>query len=550
MAVGLPEGGRIEWPPPELKPQLDLMTVYSAWYKGDPDELGNVYGGGRYGGAPYSERRFDMPRTHPSQYRGGLLGTIARAWWGKPVPPGDHPNKLHVPAAEDIAVVSSELLFAEPPRVRFQNAQTQKRWDEAAARTLLHAKLLQGAEVQSPLGGVYMVITWDKDLIGYPFIRPVQADVAVPEFRFGWLTAVTFWQCIHEDKGERWRHLERHEPGRILHGLYKGTEKELGYPIPLQSHPETERLLPQVNTIPGRLTAAYVPNALPNRLDPKSNLGRSDYTPGIITLMDALDETYTSVMRDLEQGKSRLVVPESYLQSNGPGYGTRFESERSIFTPISAIDSPERAATIAQVQFMIRAQEHLLIAQDLMAQIVRHAGYSAQSVLGDDSTVETTATEANIKDRRSNQTMDKKSLYWGDALETLIETYLLLDKIVFGSDATPERPKTEFGEQVQEQPLVLAQTAQALFAAESASIETRVRIAHPAWEDEQVKEEVNKIKEEMGTPMEVEKMNIPPVVPGAPKPGQGQGKPAGLPGTNPTGAPKRPAGAKGQAGGS
>jgi hypothetical protein len=290
--AGLPEGGKVAWPPQDHEDLCERMRIWKAWYAGDPEMLAAIYGGGRGNTAAVSEFRFDTPRNHPAQYRGGVVGTVARMWWGKPIPPGDYPNKLHIPAASDLAVVSSQLLFSEAPRVQFgEDKATQKWWDDMASRSNLHAKLLQAAEVQAPYGGVYLVIAWDKEIADYPFIRPVVPDCAIPEFRWDVLNAVTFYEVVKAEKGKVWRHLERHERGRILHGLYLGDEKTLGWPAPLQALPETAMLQPQVETVPGKLTAAYIPNMLPNREDPRSYQGRSDYSPGLITLFDALDET-------------------------------------------------------------------------------------------------------------------------------------------------------------------------------------------------------------------------------------------------------------------
>jgi len=53
-----------------------------------------------------------------------------------------------------------------------------------------------------------------------------------------------------------------------------------------------------------------------------------------------------------------------------------------------------------------------------------------------------------------------------------------------------------FPPKVQEDTLELAQTAQALKSAESASIETRVRLVHPEWDGDRVNDEVDRIRDE------------------------------------------------------
>ncbi|WP_433067388.1 phage portal protein [Dactylosporangium sp. CS-033363] len=525
---GLPPGGNTPWPPPERKHAMERFLIWRAWYRGDPEEIAATYGGG--GSAQLSERRFTLPGNHPAQYRGGVVGAVARAWWGKPIPQSDYPSKMHIPAPEDLAVVSSQLLFSEPPQIKWEDEKTAKRMSEVLNRSKFHAKLLQGGEVQAAYGGVYMVITWDDELAGHPWIRPVLADAAVPEFAWDILTAVTFADCVQEeDAGQTvWRHLERHERGRILHGLYKGSKETLGQQLPLTAHPKTARLQPQIETVKDRLTVAYIPNLLPNRLDPGSVEGRSDFSPGMITLFDALDQTYTSLMNDLELGEAKLVVPRSYLKSNGPGQGMRYDHSQRIFLLLDMLDSPERPATIEQVQFTIRVAEHLQLAGDIHDQIVRAAGYAKQGVMGDESNTQATATEVNVRNTKSDSTRDAKALYWAE-MATLLETLALLDGKLFGSGITAERPDVTFNEEQQTDPLVLGQVVQALYASESASIETRVRMAHPSWPKDQIDAEVEKVTKEFGTTMDKQK----------PPPGMGPiGAPAGNPGTNPMGTPR------------
>jgi hypothetical protein len=270
-------------------------------------------------------------------------------------------------------------------------------------------------------------------------------------------------------------------------------------------------------------------------------MGRSDYSPGIITLMDALDQAYTSLMNDLELGEAKLIVPRSYLKSNGAGQGMRYDHSQRIYSPIEALDSPERPMSIEQVQFGIRVDEHLRICDDLYSRIVRSAGYSTQSVMGDDAaSSQATATEVNVKKGKSDTTRDTKGLYWRNRMPNLLETLTLLDAAKFNSGITAERPKFTFGDGPQEAPLTLAQTVQTLFAAQAASLETRVRMAHPAWTKDQVDEEIAAIEGEVQKQME-QQMVPPPGggMPGAPgKPGgplKAQGMPAGNPSTNPMG---------------
>ena len=102
----------------------------------------------------------------------------------------------------------------------------QDRLEELVEESGIHNLLLEGLEWSSALGGHYLRPVWDKNLTDRPLLSVVRADEAVPEFRFGVLTAVTFHQKLPSDDDQIYRYLERHEPGKILVGLYVTKDPE------------------------------------------------------------------------------------------------------------------------------------------------------------------------------------------------------------------------------------------------------------------------------------------------------------------------------------
>jgi len=78
----------------------------------------------------------------------------------------------------------------------------------------------------------------------------------------------------------------------------------------------------------------------------------------------------------------------------------------------------------------------------------------------------------------------------------VVVTFLMIDASVFRSGVEPEKPDLEWGDGVSEDPTTVAQTSQLLRAAEAASTETLVRMNHPDWDDDQVTEEVAKIRDD------------------------------------------------------
>lgn len=493
----LPEN-QSPWPLGRHRKALEHMAEWSAWYSGNPDELAAVYG----------DASRTRPRTRPSQHAGGVVGKVARYFWGAPPSSGEAPAKLHVPLAADICGTSADLLFSEGVKLTAEdsNDSLQAALDEMR-ETGLDAELHQAAEVTAALGGGYLRTVWDEDISDLPWTDTVHADMALPEFRWGKLVGVTFWQRLHPigNEGDRvvWRLLERHEPGVIQHALYRGTEESVGLQVPLQEHPDAEHLADIVDAEGGvatgtsRLTANYIPNMLPNRLDRGSNQGRSDLQ-GVEPFLDALDEAYSSWWRDIRHAKSRIHVPRQYLESMGPGEGAIADVDREVYIGLDGVmGRTDGQLSLDVQQFKIRVEEHARTCQEWTKTIVESAGYSTASLTGDGGGA-VTATEVRAHQRRSLMTRGKKIRLWTPQLLDHLQTRIEVANANLGAGIREGAFTVAFPGAVQESTIDLANTALALRNAEAASVETRVQMVHPDWDGEQVATEAARIMSETG----------------------------------------------------
>lgn len=503
----LPANGAT-WPPPALAAITPKLVEWSAWYSGDPDTLRAAYTGSSL-----------TPKVRPAQLQGGIVGAVARTFWGRPHHDLTVPrSQLHVPIAADICQASADLLYAEPPTLTAPDdaVEATRVRLEGYADDGLHNQLAEAAEIAAALGSAYLRVTWDREVQpDGPFLTSVHADAALPEFRYGRLVAVTFWRVLVVNGQQYVRHLERHElnsqgDGIILHGLYEGSQTDLGRIVPLTEHAGTARLATMVNADGAILTESpglaveHVPNQRPQRRwrnDPLgANLGRSDLD-GIEPLMDALDEAWSSWMRDLRLGKARIVAARSALQDQGAGMGATFDTDREVYEALNVLGSRDASGLpITPVQFAIRVDEHARTCQELTENILRSAGYSAQT-FGEESGVAVTATEVQSRERRSFMTRDRKVRHQRPAVGRIVEKMLAVDRAVFAAaGVVPVRPLVSFGDSVQDSPEALARTAELLRRAESASIETRIGIVHPEWSAEQVRDEATAIRGELSLP--------------------------------------------------
>lgn len=491
----LPENGTA-WPPARHSKALGHMAEWSAWYSGDPDQLQAYY---------TSASRAQGGLVRASQLHGGVKGRLARWWWGQPVPEGEKRAKLHVPLAADICGTSADLLFSEAVQLKAEDGNTslQEALDELQEAGL-DAELHQAAEVTAALGGGYLRTVWDAEVRPMPWTDTVHADMALPEFRWGKLVAVTFWQLLPAlDDRRTYRLLERHESGRIVHALYAGKSDNLGRQVPLQEHPDAEHLADLVNadgavlTNTDKLTAQYVPNMLPNRLDRGSHQGRSDLQ-GVTPFLDALDEAYSSWWRDIRHAKSRIHAPRQYLESNGPGQAGLLDTDREVYVPLDGImGRADGQLALHAHQFTIRVQEHMDTCKFWTDRIIESAGYSTQS-LSSGTGGAVTAAEVHSHERRSYMTRGKKERYWRTAIREHLEALVEVANANLGAGIREGDIGVEFQDGVQESALSLAQTAMAMRNAEAASAATRVRMLHPDWEQEDVDAEVDAILRESG----------------------------------------------------
>jgi len=490
--VPMPTDAKTAWPPKAWAPVLADINEAAAWYSGDTTALAGLYG-----------------KSDDRTRRRRFWSTPNRDRTGQPVR-----QKLHVPAASDIATASADLLFGETPQLTIPEAhekssdseakEAQARLDTLVAEGGLANSLLEAAEICSGLGGVYLRPWWNPEIADQPVLTTVHADHAIPRFVAGVLVEVTFWKTLHVDSGSSvWRHLEHHQSGRIEHALFVGAKDALGVKVPLDRHPDTADLavdddgLVDVPAGIRGLLVRYVPNMLPNRKRRNVPIGRSD-TAGVEDLMDALDETWTSWLRDIRIGQARIIVPNEFLGRSGRGSGASFDMDQEVFSPLEMDPTAEGAKSITPIEFKIRTEEHHATAMALWGQIVATGGYSQQTFGMQGDGGQQTATEIRARESKTLRTTKKKQRYMGPQVEDVAEMMLIIDREVFGSNVTPMRPRLDFDDGLVDDPRVTAETIELLNRAQAISVETRVRMAQPQLEGEELTAEVARIQAEQG----------------------------------------------------
>ncbi|MCA1008990.1 hypothetical protein LCL87_25040 [Rhodococcus hoagii] len=495
--MSLPEANTA-WPPPELAAVTARVQESHVWWEGDPTKLSAFYGS-------------EQGRTSPSGIKARTKAAVDAFWGRTPTPAGQAPKRYHAPIAGVIAKLSATELFNEA--VKFLDAgkdkDVQAHIDRIFNIPRFHSSLLEAAESCSALSGNFQRVVWDTEIADHAWIDFVDADRAIPEFRWGRLVAVTFWsELAGGDDREVWRHLERHEPGHIVHAVYQGTASNLGKMMALTDHPATAGITVDgadegrgswVETGVKDLTAAYVPNVTPNpewRHDPKlKNLGRADISTDLIPTYHELDRIYSSLVRDFRLGAGKVHASESVLTNLGMGQGLAFSEEQEIYSRVGSggfTGDGDMKSIFEFFQPQIRVLEHDQGGQLLLREVLRKTGYSPVSLGLSDEVVQT-ATEAIGKKDLTVKTTGAKSRHWGSALAPLSTTTLRVDAHLFGHPAPTEELELEWPQFAREPDEAKARTVQAWEAAKAASTRTKVGYLHSDWDDKKVQEEADLI---------------------------------------------------------
>lgn len=462
----------LEWIPSEWRDKYAKYAEWSAWYSGDPDRI-----------KPY--------------YKKGIDSTF------------------HVPVASDLASTSANLLFGEAPLFRIPTSgedkvaeATQTRLDEIINQGDFVARLVEGAESCAVLGGVFLKPNWDYSFKSFPVLSIVQADSALPTFKWGYLTEVKFWTEVHEDSERNiYRLMEHHMTGKIYNELYKGDKHNLGQRVPLTTLEQTAYLSEEINTGLDTIAVRYVPNMKPNRIWRGSPLGVSDYC-GSEGLFGALDMTYSSWIKDIRLGQGRAVIPTSWLERDDNG-NLVFDTNTEVFTTLDVDPLAGQNMGVTHFQFDVRVDEHQKTSMELLKNIITTAGYSPQSFGLDINGQAESGTALNVRERKTIMTRSKKQGYWKTAIEDILEMMLTIDKELNGGNYEVIRPQVDFQDNMAFDLGQIADSVYKLNQAQALSLKTKIRMIHPDWTEQMVDEEVQTISEETGiTGMEVDDIPV------------------------------------------
>ena len=478
----------MSWPPMDL--ERYKMKEHSVWYSGEAELLANFY--------------FDHDLQNYMQLNYGTKNN--NKFWARQIK-NNSQFFIHVPVANDIAETSSGFLFGEAPLIRFNSdskdmKEPQSILDKMLTDSGFFQRLVEGAEVASAIGGVYLKFAWDSELSEYPIPQVVQCEQAFPKFKFGKLCSVDLVYEVSNDGSTVFRLVETIEKGKITNTLYRGSSDNMGTKCQLSDCEATKDLQETVNTA-DVMTCFYVPNMLPNKLNRQSPMGRSDYQ-GQETLMDALDEVFSAWMVDIQIARGKIHVPSGYVKQIGENGKTKFNIDTMMYEELD-IDPTAMTKPIEATQFEIRSEQFEKTCLNLLDRIITSAGYSPQSFGLNIQGRAESGTALNVRERKSFITTSKKQAYWEPVIKEMVKAMLTIYNTELGGKITNElEVNVEFMDSVSNNLTEVSNSVKTLADAKAISTRTKVQMVHPEWTNTQVEEEVERIlnDEQAGMPMD------------------------------------------------
>ena len=479
-----------DFPPENWSYWYNKYAEWLAWYSGDPERLLQFYCMNR-----------------------GQFETQDSRFWAR-IEREERATAVHLPAAGDICSMSADLLFAEAPKIRYDQKTTSgKRINEFMRENGFISKLLEGAEIAAAVSGCFLKLDIDPDVVGVPILSIIDTLHAFPTFKWGRLWSVLFWRVVKtENNGSTvWRLFEDREiiPNglKIQFKLYRGTDATLGSEVELLSIDETAMLGLKDGVLEGMkgLGVVYVPNKKPNKLDLGSPTGINDFSV-CIPLMDSLDFAWTSWMRDIELGMGQLLIDEELLDKRAPlgrVEEATFSKFQKAFMRLNLSEwrlGGENIKPIENVQFDLRVEEHSKTCERLFSEIIGRAGYSEKSFgLTDNTGRAESGSALRIRERKSLLTREKKSRYWQHAIWELLYQMQLMDiSSNLSSSYEVQEVEIELEDSIIIDPKETSETIRNIDQARAASTFVKVKLLHPEWETEDIDTEVQTILKEQG----------------------------------------------------
>jgi hypothetical protein len=437
------------------------------------------------------------------------------------------------PIGDRIVTAKADLIFGEDPRFKAKSESDQGNIDRIVEIGDLPSELHYAEQVRASEGEVWWRLeAGDPAMLPCPYPTFHSREVVIPLYVGPALIAAAFVSEF-EDPNESarnarrkvWRHLEIRSAGRIENRLYLGTRDTLGEAKNLDDFDETKELdTVWDHGLPGPLCGRVI-----YRRGREQHLGRSVYE-GTERIMLALNEAMTIGVENARLvAKQRVVLPAKALSTRDPqlpedsiddGEGGRIPVSRAIFDAgedvLIAGDSldstlgKEAAGDVFKILEYTFDAKALIEWQDkLVKTLASRCGLTVQ-FLGEgaaagEGTAET-GTALRVKLLPATSSARGSGRSWDDALPQMMMAAQLLDSRSLadggwsrGWSEPGGLPSIELSDPLPRDETEEVSRHVAAVGGPVESIETAVSDLHPDWSDDQITEEVDRIRSDIQT---------------------------------------------------
>jgi hypothetical protein len=411
------------------------------------------------------------------------------------------------PLGERISQAFSDLLFGEDPAWKAAVPEDEENLTNMIQANDLGSELRSACADASSEGEVWWRIYVDPGESDHPVVEFHSRMDVIPLFRGRKIIAaafisVLFTQEILLDKQkivQYWRHIEIQSQGETRNLLFRGQLGELGVRVPLEEQRETEDLPEQwVHGLPYALCGRVL-----NKRGRDFRLGISDYQ-GIKDLLLALNEARVIMAENARlSGKSRMVVPANAVDSEG-----RVDLGSDIIVDEGVENfggSADRGAPYAVLEYTFQAEQLIAYKNDLVADALTRVGLAEQFMGGSKSSEGSAMSGTALRTRFIPTVLAGagKGRYWDRAMPEIILAMQQIDALPVGQGgcgttwkAADEKPVITRTSVLPEDPAEQVDVNVAAVAGEVRSVQAAVEELNPEFDEKQVEEELERIRED------------------------------------------------------
>jgi hypothetical protein len=290
----------------------------------------------------------------------------------------------------------------------------------------------------------------------------------------------------------------------VRHSLYEGTNSGLGNKVPLNNRPETEPLPEEWDHGLDIMLAGRIPN----KLGRDYRLGVSEYQ-GVRDLLLDLNEAHSIMAENARNtAKARMVVPASAIDEDG-----HFDAGKDVVVAESldeSLEGKDKTGPYAVLEYNFQATPLLTYMDNLINTILSRVGLAEQFVQGTKSSSQGQAfTGTALRTRLIPTTLAAagKARYWDDGAPKMVLAMQLASSLPVEKGGTgqtwakpDEEPSMKRSSVLPEDQNEETQRHVMGVQGEIESIQHAVEQLHPDWSKDDVKEEVDRIREDRQGP--------------------------------------------------